>query len=228
MTKKIAAASFLSAALLSPACFGLGLPSFGGAGSASSESSAGSADVDTFLKQGKASAELINNSRDMLVKAISSKEDRAKLQAQLDQIHKGLAANDKKAAEDLQKYNADADAKLAAAANDKAAQDNLKNLSKDQKAAVAKAFGNLALGVLMQTQQLQTGQNLVKSAAGNFALASKLPDLKDAVSDMGSNVKTGAELVSKLPGLFKSANIEVVAPKDATTKPEAVDPNIFG
>jgi hypothetical protein len=60
-----------------------------------------------------------------------------------------------------------------------------------------------------------------------MALVTKLPELKDAISDMGSNVKNGGELVSKLPALFKSANIEVVEIKDTSSKPAPVETDPF-
>ena len=204
--------------IFSATCLGWGLPaSLPGTGGA--QASGGGADVDKFLADGKASTAMINNSRDLLVKSISTKEERDAHQAKMDQIKKGLDAKDKKSSDDLKKLNEDDDSKLLAATSDKAAQDKLKNLNAEQKKAVMGAFTNLGLGILLQTQQIKTGQNLVSSAAGNMSLASKLPELKDAVADMGSNVKTGGELLSKLPALFKSANINVEVPKDTSTKP---------
>jgi hypothetical protein len=168
MLNRFVLAAGLSITLVSPMCFGWGLPALPGvpALGSGSGSSTGAAGVDKFLADGKASTKLINDSRNLLVEAILTKEERAARQAKLDQINTGLAANDKKADEALKQSEADDTAKLLAATNDKAEQDRLQHLSSAQKKAVVGAFANLTFGVLLQTQQLKTGQDLLQSASG--------------------------------------------------------------
>ncbi len=222
MLKKIILIAGVSMSLVAPVCFGqFGLPAKPSMGGGST-SGASAADVDAFLESGKASSELINKSRDLLVMAISSKEERAKRQASLDQIKEGLKTGDKKAAEAQKKMQQDDEAKLKGAEHDKAAQENLKNLSSAQKEAVGYSMGNLGLGLLMQTVQVKVGENILKTASSNMALASKLPALKDGVSGMLSNIGTLGELVTKLPPLFKTAGIKIEMPKDASSKPKEV------
>ncbi len=227
MLKKIILIAGVSMSLVAPVCFAqFGLPAKPSMGGGST-SGASAADVDAFLVSGKISSELINKSRDLLVMAISTKEERAKLQASSDQIKKGLETGDKKAVEESKARQKSNDAVLNELANNKAAQETLKNLSSAQKEAVGDAMVNLGLGLLMQTAQVKVGENILKTASSNFALASKLPALKDGVSDMLSNIATLGVLVTKLPPLLKTADIKVKMPTDKSDKPVEVKGDLF-
>lgn len=219
MFKKIALVGVLVLVASAPVCYGFGLPSIPGMGSAGA-GGGGGADVDGFLAQGAASTKLISSAKLNLAIALSSKEEGDKLAATRDQVKTGLAAKDSKATDLAKQLDQQTDAALQASEADSAAQERLKSLSSAQKENAAKSLFNLGLGVYMQKAQIVTGQNIIKSGAGNMSIAPKLPAVKDAVSDMASNIKTGGEYMAKLPSLFKSAGIVPVLPTDASSQPK--------
>ena len=143
------------------------------------------------------------------------------------EINQGLKSDDKKVAEkakdDQKAFDESNQATLMKSKGNKDAEENLKNLSADQKKAVSGSFLNLGIAVLAQTAQLKTGQTILQSATGNMALVSRLPDLKSAIFDIGSNVKSGGEFLTVLPGLFKSAKISVTQPTESSKSVDVVN-----
>lgn len=218
MLKKMLVSVVAVAAMSAPLSYGFGLPKMPAAvGGASGGASA--ADVDTFLAQGAISSELFNKAQAQIAYALASKEQKDKLKSLLEQQKTAIAAKDSKATDATKAFNDEA-ASIIKNTSDAEAQENLKNLSADQVSSAAKSVKNLALAVMMQKEQIATGQSLVQSATGNLALATKLVALKESITTLGSNISMGANYVTRLPSLFKSAGISVTLPTDTSSKPE--------
>lgn len=218
----------LVAATATTASYGFGLPKIPGVGSGASSSSSVSGDsVDKFLAIGLESSAKINQARDTLTVAFTKKEDRAKLQQQMAEMKKGLAVQDKKAIEDYQAFQKSNDALINTSLANGDAQKRLSEMSTDQLEKVGKSILLLAHGILIQKEQIPAGQEMISAISSNPMLATKLPAIKDAVSTMVGNVKDAGGYLIKLPGLMKTANINITLPTDTSTKPADVDPNAF-
>jgi|GEM_PF-4638172 len=201
------------------------LPSLPGVGSSSGSSSTSSfsaSDVDSFIAQGKATSKLVSDSKMHIAMAIATKESKDKLTDSQNQIKAGLANNDKTTTDKEQKLAEAVDASLKESENDAAASDRLKGLSADQKQSVINAFYNLLLGIKQQSVQVVTGENILKGIKSNPTLLLRASDMKDALGDMGSNIKSEGEFMARIPALFKGAGIVPVLPTDASDKPKDV------
>ena len=198
------------------------LPSMPGVGSAlgGGGNSVSAADVDSFVSQGQISSKLVSDSKLLIAMAIATKEDKDKLTNSQKQIKEGLANKDTTITDKERKLSESADAIFNASTNDTAAAARLQNLSAEQKTSVINAFYNLMLGIKQQSLQVVTGQNILKSIPSNPSLLSRASEIKTSVVDMGSNIKSQGEFMTKIPSLFKSAGIQPVLPTDASNKPK--------
>lgn len=221
MLRKLVTATAVALSLASGASWGFGLPKVPGvAAPAAADSGGVSADaVEQFIVTGQASNALISDARALLAIALSTKDERAQLKSQREQLQKGLDAKDKKAVEDMKALNASMDAKIAAATNDQKALDNLKALSAEQKKAVANSALNLAYGILLQKEQVTAGQNMVTQISSNPRLATKLPAIKDTVATMTANLSGTGSYLANFPKLFGALGVSVKMPTSKDDKP---------
>lgn len=226
MLRKLALASGIAALLAAGTSYGFGIPKVPGVPAAPAAPGAGggvTADaVDQFIVTGQQSSNLINNARTILVAALSTKEERAKLLSQTNQLKQGLDAKDKKAIEENKNLQTTNDAQLAAKLKDQAAIDNLKNMSAAQRKLVVDSAMNLAYGVVLQKDQVTVGQNMVSQVASNPMLAAKLPAIKDTVATMAANLGGTGKYLMDFPKLFAALGASVKLPTSADQKPEPV------
>lgn len=225
---RLVISSGIALAMLSGVSHGFGLPKMpsvpglpAAAGGGSGAAVNGDA-VDSFLAIGAESNRLISDSRVILATALATKEERAKIISQQEQLKKGLDAKDKKAIQDSKDFSASLDAQLQAKAGDEAAVANLKNLTAEQSKKVIDSMRNLAYGVMLQQQQVTAGQNLVSAVTANPMLAVKLPAIKDTISTMSGNISGTVGYLTKFPSLLKGMGVSAVLPKSVDEKPEAV------
>jgi hypothetical protein len=227
MLNKALLSSLLIAASTS-VCYGWGmptLPSVGGVGSmlsggSAASSSAGSADVDTFVAQGKLSSQLITDSTLRLAMAVATKENRDKLKQTQEQLKKGLATGDKTTTDTSTALSKDAQTVLNESLDDSASADRIKSLSDEQKTIMKNSLYNYSLGIQQQLIQVGTGQQIIAHLASNMGQIAKMGDVKNTVAEMGSNIKASGVYLTKIPALFKTANIVPVLPTDASSKPK--------
>lgn len=224
--RKFVISSGLALTVLSGLSHGFGLPKVPGLPVAAGGTNSGavSADaVDAFLTLGVESNKLIGDSRQLLATALATKEERAKIKSQQDQLQKSLDAKDKKAIEQMKKeISASQDAQILASAGSEQAQANLKNLTVEQRKLVVNSMKNLAYGIMLQQQQVTAGQNMVSAVSANPMLATKLPVIKDTITSMTNNISGSAGYLVKFPQLFKAMGVSAVLPKTVDEKPEVL------
>lgn len=214
--------------------YGFGLPK-NPADSGNSANSAGSSvnaeAIDKFIALGAESSAQINGANELLLIALTKKEDQAKLKQQLSEMKAGLADKDSKKAQEAKeqyaKFKESSQAEISAKIASGEAEKQMKEMSEEQLKKVSKSVMLLAYGLLIQREQLPAGQNMINAIGSNPMLLKKLPAVKDAVVDMGINVKNVAVYVVKLPTILKTANVTVTLPTDTSSKPEMVDPSEF-
>lgn len=231
MLRKFVVSSGLALTMLSGISHGFGLPKIpglpaipgvpsaltGGVGAVNGDA------VDAFLAIGAESNKLIGDSRSILALALATKEERAKIKSQQEQLQKGLDAKDKKAIEQLKKeISASQDAQIQASASNEQALAGLKDLTAEQSKLVVSSMKNLAYGILMQQQQITAGQNMVSAISANPLLVTKLPAIKDTIMSMTSNISGSVGYLAAFPQLFKAMGVSAVLPKTADEKPEAL------
>lgn len=221
MLRRFVILSGLALAVLSGISHGFGLPKVPGLPAAASGGVSADA-VDAFLVIGAESNKLIGDSRLILATALATKDERAKIMSQQEQLKKGLDAKDKKVADELKAFNASLDAQILASASNEQAQASLKNLTAEQNKLVVGSMKNLAYGILLQQQQVTAGQNMVSAVSANPMLATKLPAIKDTITSMTSNISGTVGYLAKFPQLFKAMGASAVLPKTVDEKPEAV------
>lgn len=222
MLRKTALATGMAMVLCSSVSWGFGMPKVPGIPAAPAAGKAGgvSADsVDQFIVAGQASNLAISEARLMLAAALSSKEERAKLISQREQLKKGLDAKDKKAVEEAKAIAESLDAKLKTDLADQQKLESLKALSADQRKAVANSALNLGYGILLQKEQVSVGQNMVSQIAANPMLAAKLPAIKDTVTTMTSNLAGTAGYLANFPKLFSALGVKAQLPTSKDEKP---------
>ena len=222
----------LMAAIVTTSSYGFGIPKvpgLGGGASASGGSSVTGDAVDKFVSLGTDSSAKINQARDTLAIAFTKKEDRAKLFQQLDQMKKGLADKDnKKAKDDYAKFQQSNDAVINTNLANGEAEKRLSEMGTDQVEKVGKSVLLLAHGILIQKEQIPAGQDMITAISSNPMLATKLPAVKDTVMTMTDNVKTAGAYLIKLPGLLKTAKVNITLPTDSSSKPDTnVDASAF-
>lgn len=223
--RKFVIATGVALSLTAGASYGFGLPKIPGApslpGAGGGSAISGDA-VEQFVQAGQQTSELISNARGILTLALSTKEERALLLSQTEQLKQGLAAKDKKAIEDSKAMQSTLDAQLQAKLSDQAALDRLKSLSAEQRKLVVGSALNLAYGVLMQKDQIAVGQNMITQVTSNPTLVAKLPAIKDTVATMVSNLGGTAKYITEFPKLFGALGVTVKAPTSVDEKPEPV------
>lgn len=226
MRKSLLPLALLATTAMSSAHAGFGLPKLPGLpsvpGLTSSSSSFSADSVEQFIAVGQDSATLINTARYNLAMALSTKEMRAQLAQQQAQIKAGLDAKDQKAQDQNKTFQASLDAELKAKLESDAARQQLASLTADQLKLVADSAVQLGYGILLQKEQITTGQNMISAISGNPMLVTKLPAIKNAVGTMTSNISGAGSYVFKLPALLKSANISITLPTDTSSKPTAL------
>lgn len=219
MLRPLVLATAVALATSASVSFGFGLPTVPKAPAAADNGSVSADAVDQFIVTGAASSALINDARVLLAAALSTKEERAQLMSQREQLKKGLDAKDKKAQDELKASNQSLDAKLAATTADEKAMESLKSLSAEQKKAVANSAINLAYGILLQKEQVAAGQAMISQIGANPRLASKLPAIKDTVTTMTTNLSGTAGYVVNFPKLFAALGVSPKMPASKDDKP---------
>lgn len=228
MLRKSVLATGVALVLCSGVSWGFGLPKMPSVPAAPAAGNSGvSADaVDQFIVAGQASNAAISAAREMLAAALSTKEERAKLISQREQLKKGLDAKDKKAIEEARAINASLDAKLKTDLADQQKLDSLKSLSADQRKAVANSALNLGYSILLQKEQVAVGQGMISQIAANPMLAAKLPAIKDTVAAMASNLSGTAGYLTNVPKLFGALGVQAKLPTSKDEKPADATANL--
>jgi hypothetical protein len=228
MLRKSVLATGVALVLCSGVSWGFGLPKMPGVPAAPAADNGGvTADaVDQFIVAGQASNAAIGAAREMLAAALSTKEERAKLISQREQLQKGLDAKDKKAQEEARAIIASQDAKLKTDLADQQKLDSLKSLSADQRKAVANSALNLGYSILLQKEQVAVGQGMISQIASNPRLATKLPAIKDTVAAMASNLSGTAGYLTSVPKLFSALGVQAKLPTSKDEKPADATANL--
>ncbi len=228
MMRKSILATGVALVIASSVSWGFGLPKIPGVSAATSGDSGGvTADsVEQFVVAGQVSNLAINEARVMLAAALSTKEERAKLMSQREQINKGLDAKDKKAAEESKAFAESLDAQLKAGLADQSKVDSLKSLSADQKKAVGNSVLSLGYGIMLQKDQITAGQNMITQMSSNPMLATKLPSIKNTVTTMAANLSGTAGYITNLPKLLSAVNVKAKMPTSKDDKPAEAPANI--
>lgn len=216
----------LTLMLGSGASFGFGIPKLPGKPAAAASGGVSADAVDQFIVAGQVSSATINDARSMLAAALSTKDERAKLISQREQIKKGLDAKDKKAADESKAFNESADAQIKAALADQQKLDTLKVLTADQRKAVANSALSLAYSVILQKEQVTAGQTMITQVSSNPLLATKLPAIKDTVSTMTTNLAGTAGYLASFPKLFSALGISAKMPQSKDDKPTEAPANL--
>lgn len=223
MLRKTVIATGVALVMASGVSWGFGLPKVPGlpaAAAGGAQSGGLTADsIDQFIAAGVASNAAMSDARTMLATALATKEERAKLVSQREQLKKGLDAKDKKAAEEAKAFTESLDAQLKSGFADQAKLDTLKSLSADQKAAVVSSALNLAYSVILQKEQVAAGQGMISQISANPMLATKLPAIKDTVATMASNLSGTAGYLANLPKLFTTLGVQAKLPTTKDEKP---------
>ena len=223
--RKILIVLSLMSATAATTSYGFGLPKIpgvGGGASASSGSSVSGDAVDKFIAVGAESTAAINEANKVLAFALTKKEDKAKLAQQIQEMDKGLASKDEKERKAAQAVQASLAATIAEQLSSGEAEQRLSELSIDQLEKVGKSVLYLGYGILVQKEQLPAGQNMITAISSNPMLATKLPAVKNTVTDMASNIKNVGGYLFKLPTLLKTAKVNITLPTDTSTKPEGI------
>ncbi|MBP7232727.1 MAG: hypothetical protein KBA28_12430 [Syntrophaceae bacterium] len=197
---------------LSPAYAGL----FDAVTSIAGGGSSGGGDLDTFLVRATTAEALINNSTKAMFNAIASDKEQAKIE----EIQKKMnATTDPKEKEAIQRELTESQlAVIKKEAGNKELQEKASTWSDKKKGYVANAFFNYALGALQAGLIVKDGKALVSNPANAVKAATKLGEVKDAISSLGGIATGSVDMISSLKTFMSAANIKVTVPKSATEK----------
>lgn len=214
--RKIVLSTVLAMALTSSS-FAFGMPSIPGLGLGGTAAAISGNDIESVLTNFQQAETGLNNSVDLINKALGDKKQLAEWEEKEKSINAMPASSEKDAA--LKKVNEDQIAYATKLAESKQTEGKMKNLSSEQKAKVGKSLANLLLVVLKDTEALARAKNLVSSISSNpmaaLKFAKDIPKLKDVVTTVPSQLSSLATLTSGYVGMAKSAGIVVAQPKSA-------------
>ena len=190
----------------------------GGGGSSTHSVSAG--DIDTFLKTAQDANQMIDTSSQYIFKAVGDQKDIAAQEAKRAAAN-GIADPKEKAAA-IQQINADDATMVQKAIASKDAQDKINAMSKEQLNSFGNAAFTFMLGVLKDKQLANDSTALVSGVTSNPMLISRLPELKDVVSSVSSQVVNSAKIGDGLIQLAKAGKIAAL-PASASEQPKEVN-----
>lgn len=191
-------------------------------GGGKSPSSSGNLDteVKTFLDKSVRVEATISRAALAIVSAYAAEENRAKLQAQYDELNKLTDPKEAGAKFQAISESAGAEMKKLGAAQDLG--DRTNQLSEEKKKQLSKAVGNYLLGALQAKDLVPSGQNVMQLAGSNPMAAGSVLPVKDALPRLAN---AGAMAGSALPNFVKAlsgANVKVVE-VSSSTKEESID-----
>lgn len=218
MLKRSLITSVILAASLNAGMFGdLAGAAMGTIGGGDASSTVSGNDVQAVLTNFQQAEMGLNNSVDMINKALGDKKQLAEWEEKEKSINAMPASSEKDAA--TKKLNEDQMSYATKISESKDVQDKAKKLSSEQKKKVGISIGNLLLVALKDAEALTRAKGLVGSISSNPAVAMKfatdLPKLKDVVTTVPSQLSSLATLTSGYVGMAKSAGISVTQPKSA-------------
>ena len=196
---------------------------FGGALSGmsgmSGNSKAPAADVDGFIDGAKKADELVKKSLDKMTESLASKDKSAEIEALKKQAESATDPKEKDAiAQKVVKAQA---AALNSVDFDKAANEDIKKMDEKQKATLATSIYNFLLAQLKNKDLVASGQNLIKQIGANPMMVGKLGAVKDASSNLSSQLEVTAQLATKVPKLFTAVGVKN-PPTKASDKPQKI------
>jgi hypothetical protein len=184
---------------------------FGGLLGGAKPSASASADIDgnvkSFLEKSVRIETIVNKAALAVLGAYATEEERAKLQAQFDNI--GKQTDPKEAGAVFQKSFESSEAALnkLAASNDFA--ERTAKLSAEKQAQVAKGLANFLLGALQARELAPTGQNILQSAGANPMNLGKVLPVKDAVPRLAGAASLAGSTMPKIVQVLRGANVKV-------------------
>ena len=180
-----------------------------------------SADPDAFLVKAQNSEALINNSSDLLFKAIASKEEQTKMEEMQKKLNE---TTDDKEKDALRQQITESElATLEKRAKSKEVQNEAKRWDAKKKAQISNAFFNFSLGAMQAALLVPEGTNIASSIASNplnaARLAFKLNSVYASIKSIGGILGNTTKVIGAMKPLMTAANIQVKTPATATEKP---------
>lgn len=174
-------------------------------------------DVQAVLTNFQQAEQGLNNSVDLINKALGDKKQLVEWEEKEKSINAMPSSAEKDA--EMKKLNESQTAYAAKMAESKETQGKMQKLSSEQKAKVGKSVTNLLLVALKNTEALVRAKSLVGSITTNpmaaLKFATDIPKLKDVVTTVPSQLSSLATLTSGYVNMAKSAGIAVAQPKSA-------------
>jgi hypothetical protein len=188
--------------------------------------SAADGDLDTFIVRAKLSEELINNSTKAMFNAIASDKEQAQLEAKQKKLN---ATSDPKEKNAIQREITESQlAIIQKEAGNKELQKEAGAWNAKKKGYVANAFFNYALGALQAGLIVKDGKALVTNPMNAVKAATKLGEVKDAISSLGGIATGSVTMISSLKTFMSAAKISVKLPTSAKEKPKQVNDKDIG
>lgn len=182
--------------------------------------SSGGGDLDTFLVRAKTSEELINNSTKAMFNAIASDQQKAQDEATEKKLNE---TSDPKEKDAIQREITESRlAVLGKESNNKDLQKKAGTWDAKKKEYVANAFFNYALGALQAGLIVKDGKALVTNPVNAVKAATKLGEVKDAISSLGGIATGSVTMISSLKTFMSAAKISASVPKSITEKAKPV------
>ncbi|HQP26105.1 MAG TPA: hypothetical protein PLP16_13110 [Smithellaceae bacterium] len=176
--------------------------------------SSGGGDLDTFIERAKLSEELVNNSTKAMFNAIASDKEKAQLEAQQKKLNE---ASDPKEKNAIQRELTESQlAVVKKEAGNKELQKEASAWNDKKKGHVANSFFNYALGALQAGLIVKDGKALVTNPMNAVKAATKLGEVKDAISSLGGIATGSVTMISSLKTFMSAADISVKLPTSAT------------
>jgi hypothetical protein len=219
MQKLQCAAVVASLALATPALAQFGLPSTPSVPSASG-GGATVADVDRFMGSAASADKLVSTASTHLLKAVGSKEQVDKYNAQVKAAN--AIADPKEKEAKLQKAEDDKNATLASIDYAKAKESMAKKADAKQKEAVNASVWNLALGGLKDADLVVEGKKMA-SGTPDPTIATRILGVKDTVTRLTSQGETLTKIVGSAKVLMSGAGPEALPTKASDAAKEIKD-----
>ena len=204
----VAFALILAASTISTHVAAFGLPKIPGLPVGSSGTAV---DVDGFMTKASETNKLFQDSALTLALAVSDKDKVAELET----LQTALAATaDPKEKDALVKQISEKStaALNAASEQQEAAAARISTAKDEQRDKYIKAAANFALGTLQAAELAPAGQSAIASLESNPLQATKLLGLKRTMSDVTGIVSNSTLALTKVPGIFRAANIPLTLP----------------